>query len=301
MRLVLIFLLSVVIAWAADRQVAITIDDLPRGGDAGPCGGDLLTFNRRFVEPLHAAKIPFSGFVNEGRCRDKLSDEGLRAILRLWKESGAELGNHTAEHPDYNQTPRDEFFAGVLEGERITRQVTGTPVKYFRHPFLHTGKTLEDKRALEAFLRDHGYTIAPITIDTFDYVYAAIYMGVKDTSGKDRIRKDYLRHMEELFAFYEKRSVEVLGREIAQTLLIHANQLNHDALPDLIAMMKRRGYRMVSLTEALKDSLYAVDESFVGDKGISWIHRWGVGKGLPIVWEPDPPAWVNEAYQKRLR
>ncbi len=63
-----------------------------------------------------------------------------------------------------------------------------------------------------------------------------------------------------------------------------------DCPGDLIAMMKRRGYRIVSWTEALKDSLYAVDESFVGDKGISWIHRWGVGKGLPIVWEPGPAS-----------
>ncbi len=295
MRFVLVLLLALSV-WAADRQVAVTIDDLPRGGDDGDCPDDLIAFNRRFLEPLRAAKIPFSGFVNEGRCRPKLGDIGLTTILQQWRDAGAELGNHTALHPNYNQTPRERFFAGILDGERITQQVTTGAVKYFRHPFLHTGKTLEDKRALEAFLRDHGYVIAPITIDTSDYVYAAIYVGAKD---KGRVRADYLRYMEELFAFYEKRSVEVLGREIAQTLLIHANQLNHDALPGLIAMMKRRGYRIVSLTEAMKDPLYAVDESFVGDKGISWIHRWGVGKGMPIVWEPDPPAWVNEAYRKR--
>ena len=92
----------------------------------------------------------------------------------------------------------------------------------------------------------------------------------------------------------------MLGREIAQTLLIHVNQLNHDCLPDLIAMMKRRGYRIVSLTEALKDPAYGADESFVADNGISWIHRWGATKGLPAKMEPDPPAWVNTAYKSAL-
>ena len=301
MRYVLIFLLAG--PWLrADRQVAITIDDLPRGGDAiETCSGDLLAFTRQFLQPLRQARIPFSGFVNEGRCRQQLGDAGLTALLKQWKDAGAELGNHTAHHPNYNSTPREQFFAGILEGEIVTKQVTGAPVKYFRHPFLHAGKTLEDKRALEGFLREHGYTVAPITVDTSDYIYAAIYTRAKSTAEKDRIRVDYLRHMEQLFAFYEQRSTEVLGREIAQTLLIHANQLNHDSLPALIAMMKRRGYRIVTLTEALRDPLYATEESFVANQGISWIHRWGVAKGLPIQWEPDPPKWVSEAYKNLSR
>ena len=131
--------------------------------------------------------------------------------------------------------------------------MTGAPVRYFRHPYLHTGKTLEDKRALEQWLRGHGYIIAPITIDTPDYIYAALYARAKNDAETQRIRADYLRIMEDLFAFYEQRSREVLGREIAQTLLIRASQLNAECLPSLIAMMKRRGYRIVSLTEALKD------------------------------------------------
>ncbi len=288
--------------FAADRQVAITIDDLPRGGDAiNRCSSDLLHFTQRFLRPLWQAGVPFSGFVNEGHCREELGDAKLAAILRQWKEAGAELGNHTAQHLNYDNTPRDQFFAGILEGERVTKQVTGAPVRYFRHPYLHTGKTLEDKRALEQWLGAHGYIIAPITIDTPDYIYAALYARAKHGSETRRIRADYLRIMEDLFAFYEQRSRAVLGREIAQTVLIHASQLNADCLPSLIAMMKRRGYRIVSLTEALKDPLYAVDETFVGNKGISWIHRWGVSKGMPIQWEPDPPKWVNEAYKSMLR
>ena len=300
-RALLVFLIALTLP-AADRQVAITIDDLPRGGDAlQPCAGDLAAFTRRFLQPLRDARVPFSGFVNEARCRPRLDDRGLAAILRQWKDAGAELGNHTASHPNYHSTPREEFFAGIEEGERVTRRVTGAPVRYFRHPFLHTGKTLSDKQALEKWLREHGYVVAPITIDNADYIYAALYARAKDAAGARRIQADYLRYMEEVFAFYEQRSREVLGREIAQTLLIHASQLNADSLPDLIAMLRRRSYRIVSLTEALRDPLYAEPETYVGDKGISWIHRWGLTKGMPIVWEPDPPAWVNEAYRTMPR
>ena len=298
MRFFLLFLAA--LPAAAERQVAITIDDLPRGGDAA-CSGDLAAFTQQFLVPLRQARVPFSGFVNEGRCRDELGTAGLAALLQQWKAAGAEIGNHTAHHPNYNYTPREEFFAGILAGEAVTKQVLGGPVRYFRHPFLHTGKTLEDKRALDAWLGQHGYTVAPITIDTPDYMYAVLYARAKDPRQARRIRADYLRIMEELFAFFEQRSRQVLGREIAQTLLIHANQLNRDCLPDLIAMMRRRGYRVVSLTEALRDPLYATEDSFASDKGISWIHRWGATKGLPIQWEPDPPKWISEAYAKIAR
>jgi len=55
----------------------------------------------------------------------------------------------------------DEGLKAVLEGERITKQVTGGAVKYFRHPFLHPAFLHT------AFLRLHGYVIAPITM-SFD-------------------------------------------------------------------------------------------------------------------------------------
>jgi len=35
-------------------------------------------------------------------------------------------------------------------------------------------------------------------------------------------------------------------------------------------------------------------DRFVGAQGISWIHRWGVTKGKPIEWEPDPPKFISE-------
>ena len=63
--------------------------------------------------------------------------------------------------------------------------------------------------------------------------------------------------MDSILAFFEARSIEVTGHEIRQILLIHASQLNADAMPDLLAMMRRRGYTFVSLQRALEDPAYA--------------------------------------------
>src|SRR5689334_4981447 len=86
-------------AGSSGKQVAITIDDLPLGGgDGGP--GDFQSVRRmtaRLLVPFMAQSIPVIGFVNEGRCRDMTPRE-LRAVLDLWLDAGADLGNHTYSH-----------------------------------------------------------------------------------------------------------------------------------------------------------------------------------------------------------
>src|SRR5689334_17161692 len=104
------------------KQVAITIDDLPLGGgDGGP--GDFQSVRRmtaRLLAPFIAQRIPVTGFVNEGRCRDMTTRE-LRAVLDLWLDAGADLGNHTYSHADLSRTPVAEFEAEITRGEPMTR------------------------------------------------------------------------------------------------------------------------------------------------------------------------------------
>ena len=100
-----------------------------------------------------------------------------------------------------------------------------------------------------------------MTLDNSDYRYAAAYavsLAEGDTSLAARLRSQYLAYMESIFAFFEKRSVEVTGHETRQVLLIHASQLNAYAMPDLLAMMRRRGYVFVSLDRALADDAYSM-------------------------------------------
>jgi len=102
-------------------------------------------------------------------------------------------------------------------------------------------------------------------------------------------------------AFFERRSVEVVGREFPQIMLLHANELNSRKMPDILAMFRRRGYRFVSLDEALRDDAYRLPENYVGPGGFSWIHRWSITKGMPNRGEPDEPTWVRKAFAEGLR
>ena len=277
------------------RTVAITIDDLPRGGDNGPRDlTSLTTMTAKLLKPFAEQHIPVIGFVNAGRYAD--DEPGLRKLLNQWLDAGAQLGNHSYSHPDLNNVPLAQYTADITRGETPLRDVLaarGQKLVYFRHPFLHVGATPENKQGLAQFLSQQGYVVAPVTFDTADYAWAASYLRPEDHA---RAASGYLPYMESVVSFFEQRAVEVVGREFPQILLIHANQLNADQMPELLAMFRRRGYRFVTLQEALRDSAYQLPEDYVGRGGFSWIHRWSRAKGMPGKGEPDPPAWVMKGF-----
>ena len=299
MRLRCVFLLwAAAHLAAADRQVAITFDDLPRGGDGGSTSlADIRTLTDRLLRPFRDQKIPVIGFVNAGR--GELGEDGLRQVLNLWLDSGADLGNHSYSHLNINNIPLAEYTADIVKGEPLLRSVLnsrGKKLRYYRHPFLFTGKTPETKKGLEQFLDRHGYRVAPVTLDNADYQYAAMYTRPQF---RERVRKEYVDYMESVVVFFEERSREVVGREFPQVLLLHANQLNADLTPDLLAMFRRRGYEFVSLDRALADDAYRLPDTYAASGGWSWIHRWSKAKGMAPKGEPDPPKWVLDGWAAR--
>ncbi len=273
-------------------EVAITIDDLPRGGDLLTTPEADRSMTVKLLAPFQSEHIPLIGFVNECHHADE-----LRALLSLWVAAGAELGNHTCSHLDLNTTSVAVFESDLVKGEAVTTAIAGRRPVYFRYPFLHAGKDPATKAAMQQFLQVHGYHNAPVTLDDSDYMFAVVYakaLVAGDSEKANRVRELYLAYMESIFAFFEARSIEVTGHDIRQVLLIHASQLNADAMPDLLAMMRRRGYKFVSLERALEDPAYAMPETYVGPGGFSWIHRWSMTKGMKPKGEPDEPEWIRK-------
>ena len=250
--------------------------------------------------------MPAVGFVNERKLRGSGGGVDPRrvALLERWLEAGLELGNHTYSHPDLHTTPLPEFQREVLDGERVTRRLLAArkkPLEFFRHPFLHTGRSLDIKLSLEAFLRKGGYRVAPVTVDNYDYVFAAAYdrAGARGNANEQRrITDEYIAYMDAIVRFYEDQSVKILNREIAQTLLLHANALNAATFDRLAGWLRGRGYRFITLSEALKDPAYQHRDEYVGPAGMTWLHRWALTdgmKGSTFAGEPPVPAWIEAA------
>jgi peptidoglycan/xylan/chitin deacetylase (PgdA/CDA1 family) len=303
-RFALVCLALSMAAAAQSRAVAVTFDDLPRGGDSSRAHdlASVRAMTRKLLKGMEG--IPLAAFANSGSTTaQQLGAAGLHEVLKLWCGRGRILGNHTYTHPDINRTPLEIYKQDILKGEPAIAKACPQNLKYFRHPFLHTGNDAETKRALSAFLAERGYRIAPVTIDNADYIFASVYAHALggDAALAKRVGDAYVANMESIFAFFEQRSREVVGREFPQILLLHANQLNADYGPALLRMMRNRGYRLVTLEAALRDPAYRLSEDYIGTRGISWIHRWSLAKGLPHIEEPDVPSWITELREKYRR
>jgi peptidoglycan/xylan/chitin deacetylase (PgdA/CDA1 family) len=200
-----------------------------------------------------------------------------------------------------DQIPFETYKADLIRGETVTRRLLearGRRLRYFRHPQLRTGPTPEYKIALDGLLAERGYRVAPVTVDHNDFVFADVYRRARTRGDRDtmaRLTAAYVPYMESVFAHFERLSREFLGYELPQVLILHANELNADLLPDLVAMIRARGYAFVTLDAALEDPAYRLPDARHA-RGLSWLHRWRLAKGLPVDPEPLEPPFVRELF-----
>jgi peptidoglycan-N-acetylglucosamine deacetylase len=289
-------------AASTDRQVAVTVDDLPAASADSMSATTVSEMTSKIIAALRDEKIPAVAFVNEKKLyHDNEVDERIGA-LRQWLDGGFELGNHTFSHTSLNRVPLKTWEEDVLRGETVTRfllEQHNLKLRYFRHPYLDTGRDLQTRREAEAFLVSRGYHIAPITVDAWDWNYAGVYEDAKrrgDTQLQQKVTGSYLTYSDAVFAYSEQLSREVVGYELKQVLLLHANQLEADHLRDLVKVIRKRGYRFISLQEALSDPAYSLPDTFVGEEGAGWLEHWAITRGKPPQGAPVFPPWVNDRY-----
>jgi peptidoglycan-N-acetylglucosamine deacetylase len=288
------------------RQIALTFDDVP-GVQMGGVWCNSKAYgevNNKLIRTLTSNNIPALGLVVESRwCEAR--KPALSGLLKLWLDAGMELGNHSYSHFDLNTTPLNVYQADVIRGEATTQrllQERGMKLRYFRHPYLHAGKDIETKKSFDRFLAERGYQLAPVTIDNQEWVFAEVYARAlrrHDPRAMQRVGEAYITYMEELVAFFEKLSIEVVGYEIKQVLLLHDNPLNADYLDELVELLKKRGYSFISLDKALEDPAYRLPDTYAGPIGLSWLHRWAISKGMQMKPEPAEPQWIRQLFESR--
>jgi peptidoglycan/xylan/chitin deacetylase (PgdA/CDA1 family) len=281
-----------------DRQVAITIDDLPAGAANTMSASAITDMTTKLLSMLRDQKVPVVGFVNEKKLyKFGEVDDRIKA-LRMWLDYGFELGNHTYSHASLNQVGLKAWEDDVIQGENVTRLLLAEhhmTLRYFRHPFLDTGRDLETRRQAEAFLVGRGYRIAPVTLDAWDWMYAPVYDDAKkrgDTKLQDDLVHSYLSYSDSVFAYSEQLAKQTMGYEPKQILLLHGNQLEADHIGELLDVMRKRGYRFISLQEALGDEAYGLPDTYVGEEGTGWLEHWAITLGKPPQGAPEFPQWV---------
>lgn len=287
--------------------MVITIDDLPYAvAGQSPYLPHAQRITKVILQALQKHRVQAVGFVNEDKLQVKGEVDARIALLQQWVDAGMILGNHTYSHADFNALTAAQFQDDIIKGEVITRRLMQArqPYQlYFRHPMTRTGNTLEKRDAVEAFLNARGYQVTPHTIENSDFIFNVPYaraLRQKDAALLKKLREAYLDFTMAATAFAEKITPQIFGRDIPQTLLIHTNDITADCLDEMLTAFAKRGYRFITLGEAMRDAAYQTKVTNVYDRGPTWLWRWMQSKGLKVSFKDDPelPRWVMELYQQ---
>ncbi|MCC6294789.1 MAG: polysaccharide deacetylase family protein [Bryobacterales bacterium] len=300
-RLLLAVLFVLASPLAAQRTVAITIDDLPfvsRDRSLAVAREGTV----RLVDALRRERVPATAFVNESKVQVEGERDARVALLQQWIDAGLDLGNHTFTHADFNKQTADWFIDDTVQGEVVWRPMmrkAGRTALWLRHPFLHTGGSAEKRAAYERFLASRGYRVAPVTLEHSDWWFASLHerlLGQGDTAAAEKVKAASLEHLDKMLDYHEGLTRKLFGRDIAHVFLMHANTLNSRILPEMLDRFRKRGYSFVPLAKAMEDPAYQTADPYAGEQGLVWLHRWAItlGHKTGAEDEPDPAPWLQE-------
>lgn len=242
------------VCFAQEREIAITMDDLPLVASRMNTPANKQRATERFMQIVQAFqkyKVPVTGFVIAGAI-----EKGQWEFLEQFRQAGFMLGNHTYSHYNLNQMSAEKYIADIERADKILAPILTTP-KYFRYPYLAEGNKTTKPQVRE-YLNAHQYIVAPVTIDSKDFAFNEMTYKVPYRSRVEYIQKlkpRYLAYIWKQTLLAEKKANGKNGKQI---LLIHANILNSYLLGDILEMYQKNGYKFISLTEALADPAPAI-------------------------------------------
>jgi len=252
------------------KKMAVTIDDLP-----GLTHGLIDSLKqaacfRRIVQIFNNHGIQVTGFVVGALINGHNTN-----LLKEFIDQGHTIGNHTYSHPDLNKVSADRFITDIAENQQLLSGYQST-ILYFRFPLLHRGNTTAKRDSVVNYLREQGYLIAPVTIDSDETSYNLAFVRAwfsNQSSLADSIGAAYVRHMIAKSKEYDRLGIAKTGRPVRQILLIHLNWINSFYLEPLINWYEANNWEFITLDEALKDPVYNAEDIYTGTKGVSWLER----------------------------
>lgn len=283
---------------AQQKSVAITIDDVPNTTKY-----QKDHFSPVLLDKLDALKVPFTIFINEDKIYKTAFLDENKSLLEKWIENDrAIIGNHTYGHSGYSEAGFDRFVKDIEQGEVLTRHYAAKfnkEVSYFRFPFNDLGKDSISHIRIREYLGSKGYTIAPFTVESSDWMFDVVYRHYLEIGENEKaaaIGKQYVAATIELIKHFEVMSEALYNRPVKHIYLCHDNDLNADYLVEIIARLREENYEIISFEEALKDSIYEQEDFYFEEWGISWLYRWMASREERVDWmkrEPDLTAIEN--------
>lgn len=246
----------------SSQSVSFTFDDGALGNRPNYTFDE---WNGMLLKKLKNANIEAMFFVTGN---DKTGAKGKK-LLESWNNDGHKIANHTFGHSNFNADSHtfEVFKEDFIKNDFILKSYSNY-CKFFRFPYLKEGNTKEKIDSVRSFLNEQNYRNGYVTIDASDwYIDSRLVKRLRENPNADisDFREFYLNHIWERAQFYENLSLELNGRQIKHSLLLHHNLAAALFLDDLIEMFKYKGWRIVSTTEAYDDPVYKTETNFAGE------------------------------------
>jgi len=240
--------------------VALTFDDLPAAGSLPP-GMNRTKIATALSAELKAMHLEGTyGFVNAAKME---SDPEAQQALHIWVDAGMNVGSHTWSHISLTDNPATAFEDEIARNEPALEAYGQTrDWRWFRYPFLWEGDTLDKRHAVRAYLAEHGYRVAQVSLDFEDYAWNDPYarcVAKGDTAAIAWLKETYLSTATEYIRLGREEQRIALGHEIPDVLLLHETAFTTLMLPQLAELLRSQGFRFAGLAEVERNPAYAQD------------------------------------------
>lgn len=278
------------------QEVALTFDDLPAHAPLPPVVTRVDVI-KQIIKALKDAHVPeVYGFMNAGKLQKVPEDA---EVLYQWRAAGFPLGNHTYSHMSLNANTAEAFEKDIQANEPLLdSMMAGKDWRWFRYPYLWEGDTQEKRRAIRSYLAKHQYHIAQVTLDFEDWAWNGPYArcsAKNDGKAIEQLKISYLSTAAEYISFGQQMAKHIYGRDIRHVLLLHIGAFDAVMLPQLIDLLKKRRFKLVTLQQAEKDAAYKSNP----DLGLQWggtlLEQMMEAKHLPIPPHQEKPLKELEA------
>jgi peptidoglycan/xylan/chitin deacetylase (PgdA/CDA1 family) len=251
----LMLLLLLPVPAAAQKMIALSFDDAPRGRGAFFTPDERT---QRIIAELKKADAPQAVFFVNPAAIGQGDGVGGAERIAAYVAAGHVIANHSNTHPHLGATTADAYLADIDAAEAWLK---GRPSyrPWFRFPFLDEGGKDKVKRdAVRAGLAARGLRNGYVTAESSDWHLETLTReAVQAGKPVDRAALGdlYVTWHVEAADFADGLLQQVTGRQPVQVMLLHETDLAALYIGDLVRALRRAGWTVVSADAAYADPL----------------------------------------------
>jgi peptidoglycan/xylan/chitin deacetylase (PgdA/CDA1 family) len=278
----LLILLLLPVQAAAQKQIALSFDDVPRGRGAFFTPDERT---QRIIAELKKAKAPQAVFfVVPGTIGSGDGVDGERRIA-AYVAAGHVIANHSNSHKRLSTTETAAYLADIDAAEAWLKGRPGYR-PWFRFPFLDEGGKDKAKRdALRQGLAARHLRNGYVTAESSDWhlenlTREAVQAGKK--VDRKALGNLYVSWHVEAADFADAMMEKVTGRQPVQMLLLHETDLAALYIDDLVRALRKDGWTVVNADQAYADPIgEAMPDTPVANGTLTEALAWAAGVPAP--------------------